>query len=82
MDFYVGGSVLQTPDDTSPTSDWFIVDDVDGNALTNIALANGVDDNRVIDVSNLAFLRVQTENTVGGNDAEVGIDANASVKLI
>ena len=82
LDFYVSGSVLQIPDDTSPSSDWFIVDDSNGNALTNIALALGVDDNRVVDVSNLSFLRVATENTSGGDNAEVGIDASANVKLI
>ena len=82
LDFYMDGSVLEVPDDTSPTSDWFVVDDKDGNALTNIALAFGVDDNRRIDVSDLTFLRVRTENTSGGSNAEVGIDSNASVKLI
>lgn len=82
LDFYVDGSVLQTPDDTSPTSDWFTVDDSDGNALTNIALANSTDDNRVIDVSNLAFLRVKTENTTPASISTVAIDANASVKRV
>lgn len=82
LDFYVDGSVIAAPDDTSPTSDWFTVDDDGGTALTNIALAAGIDDNRVIDVSNLAFLRVSTENTVGAAIAEVAIDSNASVKLI
>lgn len=82
LDFYVDGSVLETPDDTSPTSDWFTVDDSDGNALTNIALAAVTDDNRVVDVSNISFLRVKTENTVGDSISTVAIDSSANVKLI
>lgn len=82
LDYYVDGSVLEVPDDTSPTSDWFVVDDTGGTALTNIALAFGVDENRIIDVSFLSFLRVKTENTSGGSIAEVGIDFTGSVKIV
>ncbi len=82
LDFYVDGSVLRSPDDTSPTSDWFTVDDVDGTALTNIALAAVTDDNRVIDVSNISFLRVKTENTTPASISTVAIDVSANTKLI
>lgn len=82
LDYYVDGSVLEVPDDTSPASDWFVIDDIDGTTLTNIALANSTDANRIIDVSYLSFLRVKTENTTGGQVAEVGIDVTASVKIV
>ena len=82
LDYYIEASVLEVPDDASPASDWFVVKDIDGVSLTNIALAFGIDANRIIDVSHYSFLRVRTENTSAGNNAEVSIDANSSVKRV
>ena len=76
--------MMKKPEEHVPTSwlSYVTVDDVDANALTNIALANSTDDNRVIDVTNLSFLRVKTENTVSDSLSTVAIDASANTKLI
>lgn len=80
LDYYVEGSILESPDDTTPASDWFTLSDTGGTSLTNIALANGVGANRDINVSNIAYVRLRTENTTGGQNASVSADVRSSVR--
>lgn len=82
LDYYVEGSVLESPDDSSPASDWFTLSDTGGTSLTNIALANGVGVNRSIDVLRLAYVRIRTENTTTDQNASVSVDARASIRRI
>lgn len=79
LDYYIEGSIIENPDDVTPSSDWFTLSDTGGTSLTNIALANGVGANRTIDVSNLAYVRLRTENTTGGQDSSVSANIRSSV---
>jgi hypothetical protein len=82
LDYYIEGSILRSPDDSSPASDWFTLKDVNGVSLTNITLAGGATDHRELNVINLAYVRVRTENTSMGDIAVVGLDARTNVKRV
>jgi len=82
FDYYIEASVLDSPDDTTPASDWFTVSDIDGVALTNITLAAGAGHNRIINVLPFSFIRIRTENTTTNNNSSLTVNTRATIRRI